>query len=217
MNPNDPLEEVLMLKQKATALRNRERFDSALAVLDESVQRLEAMKVEAGADDRLKALVQAELADTHGMKGGINRRRNDPAAALADYQAGLAAEGPDSKNTYNLGNIVQLSILLEPQRIDDGSLDGQIATLLERLEDQTKGARSDEWWAWASLAQFRLLNDDVAGARQAMLRGRSTGPTSDEFRRPLDVLAEIAAKLESSRPERAKQIQAFISEMRSAA
>lgn len=210
----DPFEGVMSLKQNATALRNRRHFDEALKVLDEAMQGLARMRREARGDERLMALIRAELADTHGMKGGIHRRRNDLAAALADYQAGVDTEGPDSTSTYNLGNLVLLSILLSPQRIDDGSLADEVGTLLRRLDEQTQSTRSDEWWAWADLAQFRLLNNDVDGARQALLKGRSTGPSRAEYQRPLEVLDEVAAKLGPQRPGRARQIVDFIAEMR---
>lgn len=209
---DDPLDEVLALKRKASALRNRERYDAALATLDEALQRLHALEAEAGSDQRLRSMVQAELGDTMGMKGGVNRRRDDLQAALADYKAGLDAEGPDSKSTYNLGNTVLLSILLQPSSIDDGSLDGTIATLLQRLQAQTQGPRADEWWAWADLAQFELLSGHVDAARNALMKGLATGPGANELQRPLEVLAEVADKLESVGHPRAAAIRIFIAE-----
>lgn len=209
---DDRVDEVLTLKRKASALRNRERYDAALGTLDEALQRLHELEAKAGGDQYLRTLVQTELADTMGMKGGVHRRRNDLEAALAAYKAGLDAEGPDSKSTYNLGNTVLLSILLKPSSIDDGSLDDTIATLLQRLQGQTQGLRADEWWAWADLAQFELLNGHVDAARSALMKGLATGPGTSEFQRPLEVLAEVAHRLDSAGHPRAAEIRNFIVE-----
>jgi hypothetical protein len=209
------IDDILAQKQKATALRNRQRYDAALQILDHAIAQLESMR-DASIDERHRAIVDAELADAHGMKGGVHRRRGDMAAALASYRAGTAVEGASSLSTYNLGNVVLLSILSEPARIEDQSLDAEIALLLERLETQTDGSRSDEWWAWADLAQFRLLQGDEAGAKVALNRGQATGPTAAEFQRPLDVLAEVADKLEQGQSARAARILAFIADARRA-
>lgn len=211
---NDPLSEVLKLKEKASALRNRERYDAALQALGEAERRLHALLTAAAGDERLLALVRAELGDTLGMKGGVHRRRNELEAALADYQAGVRAEGADSKSTYNLGNAVLLSILLQPSSIDDGTLHETIDVLLQRLRAQTEGPRADEWWAWADLAQFELLCGQDGAARLALMKGLSTGPSASEFQRPLDVLTEVGDKLKSAGHPRAAGINSFVAEAR---
>ena len=82
--------------------------------------------------------------------------------------------------------------------------------MVSRLERQVVGARSDEWWAYADLAQFRLLSGDVSGAYSAYAAGRATGPSASERQRPLDVLAELAAALKDRHPQRHAQIVDFI-------
>ena len=89
--------------------------------------------------------------------------------------------------------------------------------MVSRLERQVVGARSDEWWAYADLAQFRLLGGDVSGAHGAWAAGRATGPSASELQRPLDVLAELAAALKERHPQRHAQILAFVDWARGAA
>jgi tetratricopeptide (TPR) repeat protein len=211
---NDPLDEVMALKQKAVVLRNRNKLELSLAVLDEAVSRLEVMRVEPGQAPHLQASILSELADTYGMKGGVNRRLGDLKTALAEYRAGLENEGPNTPSTYNLGNEIVLSITLGEARLDDPELRARMEEAVRRLKAQTAGPRSDEWWAWADLAQFSLLCGDVESARQAYQRGRATGPSASEIQRPLEVLSEIATALEEAKqPERAQQIRSFVSEM----
>lgn len=206
----DPLDEIVALKQRAVALRNRDKLELALAVLDEAEERLEQLLADPLIDPGRRAALTTELADTHGMKGGVNRRRRRLEEALDEYDAGARMEGSEATTTYNLGNSIVLSLVLGRQRLDDPLLQERTASIVQRLEKQTAGARSDEWWAFADLAQFRLLQGDVSGARQAYVKGRATGPSAAELQRPLDVLAEIAGALQSSHPQRHDEIHAFI-------
>lgn len=216
---DDPLDEVLQLKRRAIALRNRGRHEDAQALLDGVLGRLQALDAASSQDEQQRAVIRAERADSLGMKGGIFRRQGDVSAALAAYQEGVKTEGEDSPNTYNLGNVVQLSAMLSPQDLAEGRLDARIDELLARLERQVRGRRSDEWWAWADLAQFRLLRGDRAGAEAAMREGlKATGPSAAEYARPLDLLAELRAQFEQAQTpalaERAAQIGEFIAAVR---
>lgn len=206
----DPLDEIVALKQRAVALRNRDKLDAALQVLDQAEERLEALLAEPALDRERRAKLAAELADTHGMKGGVNRRRRRLDEALDEYEAGAVVEGSEATTTYNLGNSIVLSLVLGRATLDDALLRERIDSIVQRLQRQVAGARSDEWWAYADLAQFRLLQGDVAGARQAYVKGRATGPSAAELQRPLEVLAEIAAALKPSHPQRHDEVRAFI-------
>lgn len=206
----DPLDEIVALKQKAVALRNRDKLDAALEVLEQAEEKLEALLAEPALDRERRAKLAAELADTHGMKGGVNRRRQRLDEALDEYEAGAKVEGSEATTTYNLGNSIVLSLVLGRATLDDALQRERIASIVDRLQRQTAGARSDEWWAFADLAQFKLLQGDPTGARQAYVKGRATGPSAAELQRPLEVLAEIAVALKPTHPQRHDEIRAFI-------
>ena len=206
----DPLDRIRELKQQAVVHRNRDKLDLALRVLDEAESRLESLLADPTLDAERRAQLKAELADTHGMKGGVQRRRQRLDDALGEYEAGAAVEGTESTTTYNLGNTVLLSLVLGRASLDDAQTQQRIAAMVSRLERQVVGARSDEWWAYADLAQFRLLGGDVSGAYSAYAAGRTTGPSASELQRPLDVLAELAAALKDRHPQRHAQILDFI-------
>lgn len=196
------LEDVKAAKQKAMALRNRGKHDEALGKLDEIILGLISRTEAAAGDARALAAIDAELADTYGVRGGVNRRRNQPAEALADYRKGLDYERKDAdrKSSYNLSNVVALQIVSGTSP-EDPALAGEIREAIESLQKQTGpgGERSDEWWAWADLGQFRLLIGDFVKAREAYLEGwRKTGPKASEIKRHFDVLSELIREVEPS-------------------
>ena len=213
---NHPLGEVIDLKQKATALRDRQRYDAALRILDEAVGRLESMRSNATDDLQLQSMIRAELADAHGMKGGVFRRMDNLASALDEYSQGLAIEGADGQGTYNLSNHITLSLTLGRERLASGAMQERIERLLDRLKRQTDGARRDDWWAWADLAQFLLLKGDIGSAFEAYQRGRSIGASAEDMQRSLEVLAELGRALQSDEPELARRIADFSERMRGA-
>lgn len=213
------LEDVSAAKQKAMVLRNRGRHDEALNTLDGIIDGLKARAHAAKDDARALAAIDAELADAYGMRGGVNRRRDKPAEALADYRIGLEYERHDAdrKSSYNLGNVIALQIVAGTKP-DDPSLAGEIDEAIASLQRQTApgGERSDEWWAWADLGQFRLLRGDLAGAREAYQEGRRrSGPKASEIKRHFDVLRELMAAIEPV-PGRLTQAVQEYSEMVSA-
>lgn len=207
---NEPVGEyVKAAKQKAMALRNRGKHEEALATLDEVIGNLKAQAAHARDDERALAAINAELADTYGMRGGVNRRGDKPAEALADYRIGLTYERHDAdrKSSYNLGNVIALEIVAGKSP-DDPALASEIDEAIASLQHQTApgGERSDEWWAWADLGQFRLLRGDLAGAREAYVEGkRRTGPKASEIKRHFDVLRTLISAVE---PEPGRLTQA---------
>ncbi|MBK9361815.1 MAG: hypothetical protein IPM99_12100 [Rubrivivax sp.] len=206
----DPLQDIRELKQQAVALRNRDRLEAALEALERAESALEGLLAEPDLDPERRQQLAAELADTHGMKGGVQRRRQHMDEALSEYQAGAAVEGAEATTTYNLGNSVLLSLVLGRTTLNDAKTREDIDRLVARLERQVLGARADEWWAYADLAQFRLLRGDVAGAFEAYAAGRNTGPTQSEQQRPLDVMVEVAAAVKATHPQCHDDITAFV-------
>lgn len=191
------LDEIRELKQQVIAARNAQDYEWALELADEAVDELDGLRERQDLDEAEYRAVQAELADTFGLKGGIFRRMTDDpehlGRALAEYRKGRDIERDDNQSTYNASNAITLAITHERKSPRDISIDRDLNRVIDHLEEETARSRSDEWWAWSDLAQFHLLRNEPEKAREAYRRALRTGPTSQEFRRHLDILKELQA------------------------
>lgn len=213
--PDPRQTEARVLKSKATALRNRGEFKRALDALDEAIKVLETQRLDYEPMAINEKEVRAELADTHGMKGGIFRRMGKYDDALAAYTMGAGIEERDNlSTTYNRSNLIALSITAKGLAPTDQAIRTHLASVIGHLEIETAGPRSDEWWAWSDLAQFYLLNGEPDKARMCYSSAISkTGATVDEIRRHVTILEELADKTAASVPTIAASIRATIVEL----
>jgi tetratricopeptide (TPR) repeat protein len=203
-----PGNEVRALKARATALRNRGQFERAQDALNRAIRILEGVRDAPETPAAMAKEVRAELADTHGMRGGIFRRAGNLVGALAAYRRGRDIEVQDQETTYNLSNTITLSITLEHQSPEDPRIRADLARVIELLRIQTAGSRSDEWWAWSDLAQFHLLNGDPDAARECYAKAiRGTGATADEIKRHVAILRELERVTEATAPAIAQSIR----------
>ena len=210
LKPEARLDEFLALKLRATALRKSGELELAQGTLDLVINGLKAIEIEKPDDKKFTARIRAELADTYGMRGGVKRRRNDLTSALADYKLGLESEERSAQSTYNLGNVITLSIILGEASPDDAAMKADIANAIQRLERQTQSSRGDEWWAFSDLGQFHLLQRDFASAQICYSRGRRTGPTREEYQRHIDVLVELTTAIDRGDHDFAQKLSSFI-------
>ena len=159
--------------------------------------------------------VIAEIADTHGMKGGVFRRIPDLDAALAAYTTGAEIEvSKGLRSTYNRSNVIALSITAKGAKPTDPAIRNQLVNIIQTLEADIEGPRSDEWWAWADLAQYQLLNGKPEKARKSHQNGLSkTGATAEEIKRHALVLDELAGRTASTAPAISASIRAAIDEL----
>src|SRR5262249_45170843 len=142
------------LKRRATALRNRGDFAGACETLDQAAVLLKDLRDHPEPQEAGERDVRAELADTYGMKGGVFRRAGDLAAALSAYKLGREVETVDRQSTYNVSNVITLSVTLNGQSPKEPALRGALEEAIEHLQKETAGPRRDEWWAWADLGEF---------------------------------------------------------------
>lgn len=206
---SEPIDQIFarveLLKSRATSLRNRKRYEQALAAFAEAVQyledylgRVEARGAASGAE---LSKLRNELADTLGMIGGVYRRQDDLKKALESYERGLKYESTDRVSTYNLGNTIALSIIVAGNDPQNEPLVSRIKRVKEDLEAQTSGsgaARIDEWWAWADLGQLYLLSGQPGEARRSFAAGLSTNPPRGEVERTILLLRQLAGGLPQS-------------------
>jgi tetratricopeptide (TPR) repeat protein len=208
------LKEAQALKGNATALRNLEDYDKAQQSLDKAIALLSSALDEVRPSAPSARELRAALADTFGMKGGVFRRSGDIAAALAAYREGRSLEDIDKESTYNLSNVIALSVTAEGRSPSgDPALRKDIESAIERLERATKGSRKDEWWAWSDLAQFYLLHNEPDMARLSYTNGKEAGPTKKEIQRSIAILEELAGCLTVTAPEIAANIRTAITKL----
>jgi tetratricopeptide (TPR) repeat protein len=208
------LDQARDLKKKATALRNRGQYDRAQQTLDEAVKLLSALLEGGELPAREAKEIRAELADTFGMKGGVFRRAGNLSAALAAYREGREVEKIDQESTYNLSNVITLSVTQNERSLNDPTLREDVARAIEHLKREVAGPRRDEWWAWSDLGQFYLLHNEPDKARLCYSNGRRrAGPTAEEIKRHIAILAELAEHAAASVPEIAANIRAEITEL----
>lgn len=213
--PDPRLTEARVLKGKATALRNRGEFKRALDALDEAIRMLETQLPDYEQMIINKKELRAELADTYGMKGGLFRRLDKLDFALAAYAMGARIEESDNlSTTYNRSNVITLSITAKGLRPTDPEIRRLLVDVIQQLEVDITGPRSDEWWAWSDLAQFYLLNGELDKARACYTNALSkTGATSSEITRHVTILKELAEMTKESAPTISEGIGAVIDEL----
>jgi tetratricopeptide (TPR) repeat protein len=203
------LSEIRNLKEKATALRKREQYDRALATLDEAIHLLDDLRHTTDTKE-----IRTELADTHGMIGGVHRRQQDLYAALAAYRRGRQIEDIDKASTYNLSNEITLGIATEGVSPTEPNMRNDLEIAIERLTAETQGRRKDEWWAWSDLAQFYLLANKLDQARDSYSKALArTGVTTDEIHRHATILQELASRIADKAPEISNNIRKAITDL----
>jgi tetratricopeptide (TPR) repeat protein len=204
------LSNVKSLKAKATARRNRGQFDFALKLLEDACQLLnEAIQ---SFKDNPSALsdIQAELADTHGMIGGIFRRKNELEKALLAYEEGLEYEKLSDVSTYNLVNTISLSVIVRRENPLNEPLNTNIQRAVDALQRKVTGvcaSRVDEWWAYADLGALLLLSNQTKKASSFFLKGLAVNPPGSEVRRSFTLVHELANALPASAADLALSMQ----------
>jgi len=214
-------------RKKGDAMRKLGREDPALeayragiVVLDESVELLRTAKeqIDAASPPLPGELEEPlhELVEAFGTRGGLLQRLKRIKEASKSYAEGATLEKRFSlPSTYNRLNAVKSLLLagestlrqLEPQLLD-------LAAHIDANLRADKGL-SDSGWAWADLGDCMALLGKPDEARRAY----SSFIAKAEIKSPertLDVLKEIAAKLEQAGDTDAPRLQAAIGALQSA-
>jgi tetratricopeptide (TPR) repeat protein len=181
------------MKADAKSLRDIGEVNGALASLEKVTAMLEsALKQEGSSTDT--AQVNAQLADSLGMKGGILRRAGRLPEALKAYQEGLKYESGDS---YNLTNSLVLELLINPSQLPQ--LKARILDARNEVERQIREERRGrQWWAWADLGLLDLLCGNEVDADAAYSRFADTGARAFDYDSTISVLNELATKFGES-------------------
>jgi hypothetical protein len=203
MNGNISL--VAKLKQEAKAARDFEDFQTAASVLDKAIEILlgewNHLRSEVGPEmGAYRSVVEKELADCYGIKGGLYRRAAMEAsgaekdALLADaermYKEGSRFERDDS---YNLTNTIVIPLIRNPACLHE--LQPKAVEARDEVGRQLQGVRATQWWAWADLGLLNLLVGDYDGALQAYAQFGRAGAQSKDFKSTISVLEDLRRAL----------------------
>ena len=211
------LEDVLGLKDSAKSARDNGNWPEALTDLQDALDVLRAM-ADAGSDD-----ITAEIADTYGMIGGIERRwaltteGADQAEHLERsrqaYDDGFEREERISSlegTTYNRINRIIARVLIRPSILagEPGDLDisRELADAEELVDEQTDGERKRDPWAYCDLLMIQLL---AGGGEAASTLDVLVGlhPPGFVYKSLLDTLEPLARAAKSVRPQLESTVQ----------
>jgi tetratricopeptide (TPR) repeat protein len=223
-----PLENAIELQETARSFRKKgdalrkagreeaatEAYGSGLAALDDALGLLKTK------DEMLRAASPQlphdaapylrELIEIYGALGGMHQRLGALDKSLASYVAGAGLEERFGKtSTYNRLNAVKHSLLTGPDQLR--SLEPRIRALADFIDASLRADKSlsDRGWAWADLGDCLALlgRTEEAGRAYATFIAKAETKSPE---RTLDVLKEIAAKLQSKGDPDAPRLVAAI-------
>jgi tetratricopeptide (TPR) repeat protein len=211
----DPLEKAIELQEtarsfrkKGDALRKASREEAAMQAYRSGLAALnEALGLLKEKDEMLRAASPPmpsdaapdlrELIEIYGALGGMHQRLGAVEESLASYAQGAVLEEKFGlASTYNRLNAVKYTLLTGPDTLR--SLEARIQTLADFIDTSLRADKSlsDRGWAWADLGDCLAL----LGRTEEAGRAYATFIAKAEIKSPertLDVLNEIASKLQS--------------------
>jgi tetratricopeptide (TPR) repeat protein len=223
-----PLEKAIELQETARSFRKKgdalrkvgreeaamEAYRSGLAALSEALALLKAK------DEWLRATnpplpgdaapYLRELIEIYGALGGMHQRLGELDKTLASYVGGAGLEERfEQASTYNRVNAVKYSLLTEPDTLR--SFEPRIQTLADFIDTSLRADKRliDLGWASADLGDCLALlgRTEEAGRAYANFIKKAEIKSPE---RTLDVLKEIAAKLQSKGDPDAPRLVAAI-------
>jgi tetratricopeptide (TPR) repeat protein len=222
------LEQAIELQETARSFRKKgdalrkvgreevaiEAYRSGLAALGEALGLLKAKEemlqavsppLEGDAATDLR-----ELIEIYGALGGMHQRLGALDKSFASYVAGASLEQRfEQANTYNRLNAVKYSLLTDHDTLR--SLETKIQMLADFIDTSLRADKSlsDRGWAWADLGDCLAL----LGRTEEAGRAYATFIAKAEIKSPertLDVLKEIATKLQAQGDPDAPRLAAAI-------
>jgi len=216
----EDLDGVLALKASAKSARDDEDWSEAIEDLQEAIDLLQRRLPEPPAP--VPSWLAAELADTYGIVGGVEKRwglsltgadrHRHLQASVAAYDQGFRYEHDLEANdasTYNRINRLVGRVLLEPGILQgegaDLDLDGELEKAETILTEQLRSMRQKDPWAYCDLGTIRLLRDkpDALATIHELDRLRPPEFVYDSALATIEPLSEVAS---SYRPRLAEAV-----------
>lgn len=205
------LRDLQATKDRVALLRDDNEFGKARTLIEKAIERLEKTfgeleGLDAGAlnEVQLEALrfVAQELADAHGIAGGLCRRlySDQLHAGLQDtirhYERGAELESRyEIPSSYNLVNYIV-------SRVQNGESTTSMKDLTkkaaERVAQLVLGPKRGDWWALADLGLISSLNFNEVGANESYSELKKSKAPKWVFESITRVINEVANKLVSS-------------------
>ncbi|HEX3555069.1 MAG TPA: hypothetical protein VIA62_17740 [Thermoanaerobaculia bacterium] len=206
---DDVLDRVQDLKDSAKTNRDFGDFDDALDDLEEAIeilkQELAVVEQFGPPKEETKVLLRqklgSELADCHGMAGGVYRRRGDLTRSFAMYKAGRDYEQDPAYgvvDSYNLTNSIVVQILANGSNIF--ALQQEILEAAETVDKQVEEKRREQWWAWCDVGALALLAGNSERAWEAYRRFKEKGALAKHFDSTIEVLEGLRDALKPVEP-----------------
>ena len=213
-------------RKKGDALRRVGRKDAAIEAYNAGATALtDALKILEPVKDQLAQTTSPvpvqleaplnELVETFGALGGMLQRLGLLEASLENYSEGGALESRFGlSSTYNRLNAVKCLLLAGRRQLRE--LDPQLRELATQIEINLRRDKSlnDSGWAWADLGDCLALLGNLEEARKAY----SSFISKSEIKSPgrtLEILKEIASKLEKAADPDASRLQNAITILQS--
>jgi hypothetical protein len=212
------LDEVLGLKASAKGARDDQDWPAAVNDLEDALDILDQMS-----PDSSKALI-AEVADTYGMIGGVERRwalASEGAAraehfgkSVAAYDRGFEYEarlGYQNATTYTRINRLVGRVLMQPSILSNEddflNLLHELAEAERLVIDQIDGPRKRDPWAYCDLLTIQLLSGTQAAALSTFDILVGLRPPSFVYTSALDTLRPLSEVASSIRPQLAIAVE----------
>lgn len=196
------LQSVDILYYSGRVNRDEKHYDLALSKSDRAIFILDTLRVLDNLRDSDTKKINKMLAECYGQKGSIYNRTGAFANAEQQYREGLKYESKDS--TYNLSNAIVNSILAGTSEMSQ--LAGQIKQVVENLQRQVEGERSNDFWAWFDYGQFNLLLGQMDAAEHSYNEVNDLGPDKLKKGTHKRILMALKDALQSKAPEIASLI-----------
>lgn len=220
------LEQARNLQQEARRLRKKKQPAEALEALREAIDQLEkenaVLDEQADEDpgwvEEQRRSVFKELAECHGVCGGILRRLGQLEESVAAYEQGRRYEQDPSygvEDSYNLVNALVVPLLEDPHRLA-GDLGDQLRLAAKTVHRQAIGSRRLDYWAHADLARCHLLLGRREEALQALDKFVETGGVKDGLDTTVQMLEELAEALSAAGLEESELLRAGVRHLRDA-
>lgn len=200
-----------LVKEQAKDLRDEGDIEGAIAILQRVVDEISTAACAPRAQASEEAGPQecqlgAELADCLGMLGGNRRRLGALEDAQRDFERGRALEESARlriASSYNLVNAITLPLESTPATTRD--LAQPLKDAIDAITRQVEKDRRRDRWAWADLAQCRLLLGDESGALQNFRQAHTLGDDAT-IASSVAVLERLERALRDKDPEAAARL-----------
>jgi tetratricopeptide (TPR) repeat protein len=206
-------------KEEAKDLRDDNDMPGAIDVLKDTIARMEEsplaveLVTEGPASEPVRRLA-TQLADCWGMLGGNYRRLGDLKDAQEAFERGRVYEKSDRlqvDSSYNLVNAITLP-LERGHGLRAADLANDLREAVRSIERQVNGKRRTDRWAWADLAECRLLLGERDQALLDYERARDLGD-EETTRSIVAVLQRLHSAMRRSDPTTGDDIKEAITRM----